>query len=155
MYKVATPFHISTSDAYLANTCIFFLSDFSPPGGYEVASYCELGLHSLLATILNNLSHVQPLPLDLQAFLKCPICIQFECLQLVRALCLEMLGPGCCPLSSGACRSTVSWPSFEEPSGGVGAGEERAGSCFYKQVGRLHRASPRPSSSHRRSRWFL
>lgn len=70
---VAIPLPISASDVYLANTCIFFHFIISPPGG------CELGLHSLLATMLHNLSHVQPLPLDLQTFLKCPICIQHEC----------------------------------------------------------------------------
>lgn len=51
------------------------------------------------------LSHVEPLPLDLRAFLKCPICIQFECPQLVRALCLEMLRPGYCFLRTGSYRS--------------------------------------------------
>lgn len=82
------------------------------PGGYEIMSRCEPCLHSMLAEVLNNPIHAQPLPLGLQALLKCPSYIRYEYPQFVRAPWVDMLIPSYYFLSPRDCRSTGPLVSF-------------------------------------------
>lgn len=104
-------------------------------------SHCEPCLHSLLAKVLNNPVHAQPLPLGLQALLKCPSYIQFECPQFVRAPWVGMLIPSCYSLSPRNCRNTGSLGSFSGAP--LGAGTR----VLFLQMSRQAAVSPCSSSS--------